>query len=67
MTALRSFIGAHKVLSRVIKNTSDFLSKLEDVTAGRVSKESIVWTDELQSAFVRSQEAFLTHKARTLP
>ena len=67
MTALRSFIGAYKVLSRVIKNTSDCLSKLEDVTAGRDSKESIVWTDELQSTFARAQEALLTHKAITLP
>ena len=67
MTALRSVIGAYKVLSRVIKNTSDFLSKLEDVTAGRDSKDSIVWTDELQSTFARAQEELLTHKAITLP
>ena len=66
MTALRSFIGAYEVLSRVIKNTSDFLSKLENVTAGRDSKDSIVWIDELQSTFARAQEALLTHNAITL-
>ena len=67
LAALSSFIGAYKVLSRVIKNTSDFLSKLEDVTAGRDSKNPIVWTDELQSSFFRAKEALLTHKAITLP
>ena len=68
VTALRSFIGAYKVLSRVIKNTlTDFLSKLENVTAGRDSKDSIVQTDELQSTFARVQEALLTYKAITLP
>ena len=67
VTALRSFIGAYKVLSRVIQNTSDFLSKLEDTIAGCDSKDLLVWTDDLHSAFTRAQEALSTHKAITLP
>jgi hypothetical protein len=41
----------------VIKNTSDFLSKLEDTIAGCDSKDLLVWTDDLHSAFTRAQEA----------
>jgi hypothetical protein len=67
VTALRSFIGAYKVLSRVIKNTSDFLSKFEDTIAGCDSKDLLVWTDDLHSTFARAQEALPSHKVITLP
>ena len=48
---LRSFIGAFKVLSRVIPGCSSLLSKLDDAVAGRQSKEQIQWTDELHTRY----------------
>ncbi len=38
---LRSFIGAYKVLARVIQHCSQFLSPLEDAVAGRTSADKI--------------------------
>ena len=67
VTALRSFIGAYKVLSRVIKNTSDLLSPLENIVAGCDSKDSIVWNDELLAAFDTAQSALATNRSITLP
>ena len=48
---LRSFIGAYKVLSRVIPRCSSYLAPLDAVTAGRPSQEYINWTDDLRAAF----------------
>ncbi|XP_062568793.1 uncharacterized protein LOC134230943 [Saccostrea cucullata] len=67
VTSLRSFIGVYKVLSRVIQDTSQLLSPLDDIVAGLNSKDRIVWTDDLLSAFHRAQEALTTHKSITLP
>ena len=54
---LRSFIGAYKVLSRVIPGCSSYLTPLDAVTAGRPSQESISWTDDLRTAFRSAQNA----------
>lgn len=67
VTALRSFIGSYKVLSRVIKNSSDLIAPLEDIIAGGNAKDTIAWNDELHAAFDRAQKALSTHKAITLP
>ncbi|VDI84008.1 Hypothetical predicted protein [Mytilus galloprovincialis] len=40
---LRSFIGAYKVLARVIPDCASLLGKLDDMVAGRESKETIKW------------------------
>lgn len=67
VTALRSFIGAYKVLSRVVQGTSQLLAPLDDVVAGNDPKDIIVWNDELLAAFQKAQEALTTNKAITLP
>lgn len=67
VTVLRSFIGAFKVLSRVVQGTSQLLAPLDDVVAGNDPKDIIVWNDELLAAFQKAQEAFTTNKAITLP
>ena len=64
---LRSFIGAFKVLSRVIPGCSSLLSKLDDTVAGRQSKEQIQWTDELHTVFCRAQAALSAARTITLP
>ena len=64
---LRSFIGAYKVLSRVIPRCSSYLAPLDAVTAGRPSQESINWTDNLRAAFRSAQNALSSALTITLP
>ena len=64
---LRSFIGAYKVLGRVLPKCSQIIAPLENAIAGQQSRESIQWTDSLRE-FVHSAQASLrTHKTITLP
>ncbi|CAC5394087.1 unnamed protein product [Mytilus coruscus] len=65
--ALRSFVGAYKVLSRVIKNSSGLLSLLKNAVAGCESKDTILRTDELNSAFTSAQNALSTNRLIALP
>ncbi|KAL2096322.1 hypothetical protein ACEWY4_008470 [Coilia grayii] len=67
VTGLRSFIVAYKVLARVIKHCSTLLTPLDEVVAGRDSKDIIQWTDESLSAFNRAQNALSTNHAIALP
>lgn len=67
MGRLRSFIGAYKVLSRVIPRCSSYLTPLDAVTAGRPSQESISWTDDLRTAFRSAQNALSSALTITLP
>ena len=64
---LRSFIGAYKVLSRVIPKCASYLTPLDAVTAGRPSQESISWTDNLRAAFRSAQSALSSALTITLP
>ncbi|XP_066019216.1 uncharacterized protein [Pocillopora verrucosa] len=64
---LRSFIGAYKVLSRVIPRCSSYLTPLDAVTAGRTSQESITWSDSLRAAFHNAQKALSSALSITLP
>ena len=64
---LRSFIGAYKVLSRVIPRCSSYLTPLDAATAGRPSQESISWTDDLRTAFRSAQNALSSALTITLP
>ena len=64
---LRSFIGAYKVLSRVIPRCSSYLAPLDAVTAGRSSQESINWTDDLRAAFRSAQNALSLHSPSHYP
>ena len=49
--SLRSFIGAYKHLGRVIRWHSNFMNPLDQMVAGRDSKERINWTDESLKQF----------------
>ena len=65
--ALRSFIGAYKVLSRVLKGYADLLHPLDMVAAGKQSRDLITWTDDLRTAFNSAQQALKNTKTITLP
>ena len=54
---LRSFIGAYKVLSRVLKGYALLLKPLETIVAGMPSREKINWTDDLLEAFSAAKSA----------
>ena len=65
--ALRSYIGAYKVLSRVLKQYAEILYPLEQLQAGRDSSDDIQWSDTMLAAFKRSQEALSNNKTIHIP
>lgn len=64
---LRSFLGAYKVLGRVIPNCSDILNPLESSIGGLQSKDRIQWTEELRQHFLNAQSMLSSNKTITLP
>lgn len=64
---LRSFIGAFKVLSRVLKGYAEYLHPLDTIVAGRGSNEKIEWSESMLQDFRKAQASLKTHKAITLP
>ena len=59
--ALRSFIGAYKVLVRVIPKCAGLMTPLDTAVAGRL------WSDELRSAFAKAQSSLSSRQSITLP
>ncbi|MCG7876681.1 MAG: RNase H-like domain-containing protein [Candidatus Thiodiazotropha endolucinida] len=64
---LRSFIGAYKVLGRVLPHCSQLISDLDSVVAGKQSQERINWSDELLLSFRNAQKSLASRKTITLP
>ena len=64
---LRSFIGAYKVLGRVLPKCSHIIAPLESAIAGQQSGERILWTDTLREQFRSAQTNLTTRKSITLP
>ncbi len=64
---LRSFIGAYKVLSRVLPSCATLLDPLESLCAGKQSKEAIEWTSDSVEALQRAQSALQHNKQITIP
>ena len=64
---VRSFIGAYKILSRVIPNCAQVLSPLYQIVAGRTSYEKIIWSDTLLTSFTHAQDGLKHHKSVVLP
>ena len=67
MRGLQSFIGAYKVLGRVLPHCSQIISDLDNATSGKQSLERIVWTDELLQCFRNAQKSLSDRKTITLP
>ena len=64
---LRSFVGAFKVLSRVLPRFAELLDPLDQVTAGKESRAKIAWGDELLLAFKSAQRALEDNRTITIP
>ena len=66
---LRSFIGAFKVLARVVPGCSALLAPLDDAyaIAGRDSKDLVPWNDDLMHAFQFAQKSLTNNKTIHLP
>ena len=64
---LRSFVGAYKVLSRVLPRFAELLDPLDQATAGKESRDKIVWCDELLLAFKTAQRALVDNRTITIP
>ena len=64
---LRSFVGAYKVLSRVLPRFAELLDPLDQATAGKESRGKIVWCDELLLAFKTAQRALNDNRTITIP
>ena len=54
--SLRSYVGAYKVVSRVLRNCSQHLAPLDSLTAGKESSDSVNWTPSSLKAFRDSQD-----------
>ena len=67
VSGLRSFIGAYKVLGRVLPHCSQIISDLDNATAGKQSLERIAWTEELLQCFRNAQKSLSDRKTITLP
>ena len=65
--AMRSFVGAYKMLARVVPGCSALLAPFDSVTGGRQSSEHIEWNDSLQEAVKRAKDKLQTRKTITLP
>ena len=61
---LKSFIGAFKVLSRVIPDCSSLMFPLDGAVAGRQAKDKRMWSDDIRAAF---KSALTSTKTITLP
>ena len=66
-TAMRSFLGAYKVLNRVLKGCSSHLSDLEAAIAGKQKSDKIAWDDTLRNSFKKAQDALKTTSCITIP
>ena len=64
---LRSFIGAYKVLARVLPGCAAILSPLDAAVAGKDSNSRLIWTDSLHEAFKVAQHSLNTHRSIQLP
>ena len=64
---LRSYLGAYKVLARVIPGCARFLQPLEQLTHGKKSADKIEWNDSSMDAFKRSQDHLQSSRVITLP
>ena len=64
---LRSFIGAYKVLSRVLPHCSQLVDPLESSLADLQSHDHVKWDDSLHQKFTAAQDALNSHKSIVLP
>ena len=66
-TAMRSFIGAFKAISRCIPKYASLISPLEDAIKGLDGKDFVTWTPELSSSFEGVQTSLKSPSILTIP
>ena len=64
VTKLRSFVGAYKVLSRVLPGCATKVASFDSMTGSRPSSEKLTWSDEAVLEF-KAAQAYLS-KSRTI-
>jgi hypothetical protein len=64
---LRSFIGAYKIMSRVLPKCAGLLTPLDDMVAGKPSQEKLIWSEDNKAFFEKAQHALSTNTTITLP
>ena len=67
VAGLRSFIGAYKVLARVLPKCASIISPLEVIVARRQSGDHLQWTDSTRAAFTDAQASLSKACTITLP
>ena len=72
MKALKSYVGAYRFLSRVIKDYATVLLPLEKMIPGKYASKSggnvkVTWTPERLQAFASAQSALRSAKSISLP
>ena len=66
-SAMRSFIGAYKALSRCIPRYSSLMSPLESCIKGLQGSQKILWSDDLRNHFREAQAALKSPSILTIP
>ena len=64
---LRSFVGAYKVLSRVLPDCSQLVDALKSAMANLQSHDHVKWDECLRQRFTVAQDALSSHKSILLP
>ena len=64
---LRSFIGAYKSLSRVIKGYAEVIHPLDQAVAGKKSNEVLLWDDTLIAQFKKAQDSINNTEIIVIP
>lgn len=67
VTALKSFIGAFRFISRVLPRYANSLAPLEAAIRGKTSKDKIYWSENLIDSFQKAQQSLLHAKTITIP
>ena len=66
-TAMRSFIGSFKAISRCIPRYASLVSPLEDAIKGLKGNQLITWSPELLDNLAKAQSALKSPKTITIP
>ena len=67
VSAMKSYLGAYRFLSRVIQRHATLLAPLEEAIKGKNPKDQLQWSDELSSAFKKAKDALSDAKTITIP
>ena len=64
---MRSYLGAYKVLGRVLPKCASLLAPLENAMSGLSSQDPYPWSDEVQESFSMAQKALSHAKGIHMP